>query len=614
MSRNGGAGQIPDDLAAFIAKAQTAIDKTDVEGFKALAEKPESLGWLGGPRGFRGGPSWKVYALQLPKPTEGHLAVFSDFHTCESIGDHIHTLVKSSEGWKLGPEIPERDTRGYRVRDHHLTVTYNLPNMACSVGDDVLIERTTASTGPCLLRLSADMKVEDSSMNGKSFPVNSVPGVIAFQPPASRTFTLHLAYHGTVNHPGSDYIKPTEAVLCSYWYPHIARLPAKHSVAATVPKEWIAVGEGELLKEFESDDRKTYSFRNEVSTCYFTLDAGPYIITSRMAGNRKLSVYELKKQEGRAEQTLNTMEKCLAYFEKSFGAYPYTHYEVVETVQPFGGALEAYSFSTYGQGMFGACVHEMAHTWWGGIVPCPYTKSMWNESFASYSDGLFHRQTDEKKPAHALTGQHQDPQRGRGAEFRYPVPMSEAYDTSSGPQGSVGYGKGSLVLAMLEDLLGTETMIKSMRRFREDHRAGEEADWPEFQRAVNKTTGKNYGWFFDEWVNRKGAPILKLSGVTTKQEGGKTVISGEIVQSGEPYRLFIPLQASLESGGPVRTTVEVKGVSTPFRVTVSATPKELALDPEGTLLIAGAAVEGGDPFMVKFGQQRTAAAKRSSRR
>src|SRR5207249_1402250 len=160
--------------------------------------------------------------------------------------------------------------------------------------------------------------------------------------------------------------------------------------------------------------------------------------TSRMAGKRKLSVYELRSVEGRAQKALDSLEKCLNYFEKSFGPYPYTHYELVETVMPFGGALEAYSFSTYSRGAFGAVVHEVAHTWWGGIVPCPYTKTMWNESFASYSDGLFYRQTGEKKRERALTGQHQDPQRGRSAIGRYPVPIADAFDTSNGAHGSAG--------------------------------------------------------------------------------------------------------------------------------------------------------------------------------
>ena len=92
-----------------------------------------------------------------------------------------------------------------------------------------------------------------------------------------------------------------------------------------------------------------------------------------------------------------------------------------------------------------------------------------------------------------------------------------------------------------------------------------------------------------------------IANVQKKQEGDKTVISGEIVQEGDPYRLFIPIRVDLESGTPVQNTVEVASGMTPFRIVVSGSPKSLSLDPDGNLLISGAAAEGsGDPFVHSF--------------
>src|SRR5262249_50578957 len=162
------------------------------------------------------------------------------FHTCEGIGDQFYALVKTAGGWRFGPEIPETDTRGYRVRDHRLTVRYDLPKAGCTITDDVTIERIGSAAEPCLLRLSTDMTLDRRAYRGRPFPIARVPGSLAFLPPAEKRFTLSLAYHGTVAHPGSDYINEKEAVLVSYWYPHIARLPARHSVTVTVPKGWTA--------------------------------------------------------------------------------------------------------------------------------------------------------------------------------------------------------------------------------------------------------------------------------------------------------------------------------------------------------------------------------------
>src|SRR5205085_11128619 len=141
------------------------------------------------------------------------------FHTCESIGDHIHHLVKNDSGYRFGPEIPEAETRGFRVRDHQAAVTLDLPNHGCKITDEITVERQgTERLG--LLRLSADMSIDSIQKGGRSFSATHVPGAIAFEAPSEKKFKLTLAYHGTVNHPDSDYILPSEAVLVAYWYPH----------------------------------------------------------------------------------------------------------------------------------------------------------------------------------------------------------------------------------------------------------------------------------------------------------------------------------------------------------------------------------------------------------
>src|SRR5262249_2680527 len=159
-------------------------------------------------------------------------------------------------------------------------------------------------------------------------------------------------------------------------YPHIARLPAKHGVTVTVPKEWLAIGEGELLERQDAEDHSTFRFRNEIPTCFFSLDPGPYRATVREADGRRPARHQLPPDDARATRSLDELASALKFYEASFGRFPYRSYTLVETIGPFAGALEAYSFSTYGGGRFGALAHELSHTWWGGVVPNPYTRTM----------------------------------------------------------------------------------------------------------------------------------------------------------------------------------------------------------------------------------------------
>src|SRR2546423_9905458 len=123
--------KVPADVSAFVEDVGTALKKGQSE-LEMLSTDPKQLAWMNH-TGRRGGPSWKTSAIAIPVRSgpSSYLAVFSDFHGVQSTADHFHLLVKTSDGWRLGNEIPERDTRGYRVRDHQLVVAYDLPNNGC---------------------------------------------------------------------------------------------------------------------------------------------------------------------------------------------------------------------------------------------------------------------------------------------------------------------------------------------------------------------------------------------------------------------------------------------------------------------------------------------------
>src|SRR5258708_24318955 len=171
----------------FVTHARELRKAKDAAGIVALAAKPNFMKWIE-QRSFRGPTEWKLASLPASGGTS--LAVFYDFHTCESIGDHIHPIVNTNDGPRFGPEIKETDTGGFRVRDHNMTVKYDLPKAGCTLTDDVSIERTDPKAAECLLRLSSDMSVDSSSINGKPFPVKSVPGAISFTAPKSDKFSL----------------------------------------------------------------------------------------------------------------------------------------------------------------------------------------------------------------------------------------------------------------------------------------------------------------------------------------------------------------------------------------------------------------------------------------
>jgi aminopeptidase N len=92
----------------------------------------------------------------------------------------------------------------------------------------------------------------------------------------------------------------------------------------------------------------------------------------------------------------------------------------------------------------------------------------------------------------------------------------EVYDDhATGPTGDV-YGKGSLVLHSLRELIGDEAFFESVRWLlygRPDPKpgnfAGRFATTREFVDIVNRVTGKDYSWFFAVYLYKAALPTLQ---------------------------------------------------------------------------------------------------------
>jgi aminopeptidase N len=519
-----------------------------------------------------------------PAPT--YLAVFYAWHTCQSDGDHVHPLTLTSHGWRLGPEIPETDLGGFRVRDHDLHVAIDAPRHMALLSDRVQIERIDPAAPPyCLLRLSEIYHMQSVTCNGRAVPFQQEGGVLIFAPPAGRTFTVGLRYSGVAHHGDGDYIEADEATLNSYWYPHIARQPATATITVTAPPGWIPVAQGEPVQQSRSPEgATTVTYRNDLPVCWFTVDMGRYHASTRLVEGRKLTAYLLRDDPMFAKRCLDVLAQALHCYDSCFARFPYTRYGLVETRGNLSGALEAYSFATFSaRDMLENIPHELSHTWWGGLIPCTYMRSMWDEGFADYSEQLFRRLEAGETSRIAAPAAH----KAYGNHFDA-YTLADAHDTSDGRQSGVGYGKGSLVLRVLEEQIGRETLLKCMARFVADHPRGEAAEWPEFEQAVDRVTGDDYRWFFAQWLERKGLPTLRLIGLTIKREGTGYRLAGDLLQAGTPYRLRVPLLLRTADGGFSRRVVEVSDAETHFELHSESAPQRLTLDPDNALPLTAA--------------------------
>jgi aminopeptidase N len=153
--------------------------------------------------------------------------------------------------------------------------------------------------------------------------------------------------------------------------------------------------------------------------------------------------------------------------------------------------------------------HELAHQWWGQAVGWKNYHEQWiSEGFAQYfaalyaekalDDGVFETVIRQMRRS-AIDTSPQGPVylgyrlghiRGERQVFR-----------------SLVYNKAAMVLHMLRRMVGEEPFFWGIRRFYSEWRF-KKAGTDDFRQAMEATTGRELGPFFDAWIHGAEIPTL----------------------------------------------------------------------------------------------------------
>lgn len=568
------------DAALLLTQARQRIASDDPVGLRSLGETDKTIDWYRWLRGSDRLSNWKADIFPAPrgwgKSADETWLVFHKFQLVEELCDRVHPIVSKENGPKLGSEIREDVPVPFRIEFHDIQVHLKPEEMLGIFSNTFTVKRVNSEDKALWMRLNAPYKVTRAALEGKPIPVvtftgQEIPelpdtdfwvgragGVVWLQSkkPLPNELRMTLEYEGVIWQKPNDRIGSQYALLCSYWYPHIGRLPAKHRVQITVPKGWVAIGQGELQKEEERGEEYTATWQNDLPVCFFSLVAGPYQITAEARSkknNRLIRMYQLTPDKARAEQVVEKTTRGMDFFEARFGDYPYSHYYLVETPDFGYSGLEAYSFTFLDPPiMMWACTHELAHTYWGGIVPNTYINSIWNESITQYCDSLlFDGNKDGSRQQGANT-----------ARASRTVPVGAANVPRDGVMAMAGYMRGGYVMEMLERELGVDLLMKTLKTFAQERR-GQASEWSDYERVVNKVTGRSYRWFFRQWIDIAEFPELSIASVTQRKSSkGGYLVEVALKQSGTsfPFRLRLPIEVS--NGDRKQTIVAVMSKAT----------------------------------------------------
>ena len=104
-----------------------------------------------------------------------------------------------------------------------------------------------------------------------------------------------------------------------------------------------------------------------------------------------------------------------------------------------------------------------------------------------------------------------------------------------------------------------------MRGFYEAHR-GVAFTTGDFRAAAERATGRDLGWFFDQWVDHASIPTYTFSYRVQTAPDGRYVVHARVKQSHVPpeFRMEVPVRVETSAGAPTRLRVQVQGAITEF--------------------------------------------------
>ncbi len=488
--------------------------------------------------------------------------------TSEDIGDYLFSVQNGKLRY-----LPETSTLGVRIKRHSLSASFDIDNKLAIISDVVQFKST--GQGPWNFRLSPAYRVESvETTMGVNVPFRQFGGVVLFDSRPGAEFSLNVRYVGKVNLPQyAGSISDKEISLTNdYWYPLIGRNPAPYDLTTQVPAEWTPVGQGVKVSESVDAGLKTTKFKMDLPVVYYSFAAGPYKSTAVKLGTKIYRAWSPRLTERQLDTTARMYAPIVNYFESAFGPFPFPGYGALDSPAYGGGALEAYSHATWGGGLPMEDTHETAHTYWGGMVNNSYLTDFWNESFAVFCEGLYSRNVaigdpTSRKQAYVSDA---DP---IPAYNEHPITNGGAY--VGGVASSLGYGKGAKVLQMLEQIVGTQALIQTMRKWKDQQARTEVADWQAFRAlAIARHPDRNLTRFFADWLDQPGWAKLALSNV---RYANRTV-SFDLTFNGKEFYLPVDVLLEYPGGRQVYTKLTVLK-SGRYSIESAVKPDLVSVDP-----------------------------------
>ena len=466
--------------------------------------------------------------------------------------------------------------------------------------------KVTSETPGVTIKLDkSGVKAEDLGMDREDF--DSVKDFkqnkyeVTFKNEIKGDVSFTLKYNGIINYPikqlGEEYARgfsETPGIIdekgiylggSTYWIPWFNNGWINYELTTTVPQPWDIVSQGKRTLNETKDGNHIITWDSPEPMEEIYLIGAKFTEYYLAAGATDVMAFLRTPDETLANKYLEATAQYLEMYRKLVGPYPFTKFALVENFWETGYGMP--SFTLLGEQIIrfpfilnSSYPHELLHNYWGNSAYVDFKTGNWCEGLTAYmADHLIAEQ------------------RGQGDEYRRSTlqkftdyvnpsndfPLSKFGSRYNAPSEAIGYGKNMMMWNMLRDQVGDEQFVRGFQKFYRDNKF-KAASYNDIRLAFESVTGKDLKQFFDQWVNRKGAPELSISNVSVKKvsDGYNLQFTLKQVQDEDVFVLDVPVAVSFEKKVEMKK-VEMTQKEQTYEMTFPDDPLLVQVDPQFNL-------------------------------
>ncbi|MFO7824406.1 MAG: M1 family metallopeptidase [Cyclobacterium sp.] len=319
-----------------------------------------------------------------------------------------------------------------------------------------------------------------------------------------------------------------ETTYTSKWYPTIDSPNERqtHDFFLRLPDKYTSISNGKLVRTENHDDgTKTDHWQMDQPHAPYlsAVVVGEFaIIEDQSETGIPLRYFVEPKFESGARKVFEHTPEMISFFSELLQVpFPWGKYDQVVVRDFVSGAMENTTVSIFMEALNlierealdsewdYIIAHELFHQWFGNYV----TTESWanltlNEAFADYSEYLWFEYKEGKDQADMHHFNAMEEYLDEAAEKQNDL-IRYYYSESEEMFDSHTYAKGGRVLHMLRSFLGDEAFFEGLKVYLQDN-AFQAVEIHHLRLALEKVSGRDLHWFFNQWFLSSGHPELSI--------------------------------------------------------------------------------------------------------